>query len=49
VNLLPVTGQPLPLISLGGTSFVFTSMALGMIQSISIGLRKDEEILEEVE
>ncbi len=34
VNLLPVTGQPLPLLSSGGTSFVFTSMALGMIQSI---------------
>lgn len=48
VNLLPVTGQPLPLISLGGTSFVFTSMALGMIQSISIGLRKEEEEMEEV-
>lgn len=48
VNLLPVTGQPLPLISLGGTSFVFTSMALGMIQSISVGLRKVEEELEEI-
>jgi len=48
VNLLPVTGQPLPLISLGGTSFVFTSMALGMVQSISIGLKKEEEELEEV-
>lgn len=34
VNLLPVTGQPLPLLSSGGTSFVFTSMALGMIQSV---------------
>lgn len=37
VNLLPVTGQPLPLLSSGGSSFVFTSMALGMIQSISAG------------
>ncbi len=37
VNLLPVTGQPLPLLSSGGTSFVFTSMALGMIQSIKAG------------
>lgn len=34
VNLLPVTGQPLPLLSSGGTSFVFTSLALGMIQSV---------------
>ena len=48
VNLLPVTGQPLPLISLGGTSFIFTSMALGIVQSVSIGLKTDREILEEV-
>jgi len=48
VNLLPVTGQPLPLVSMGGTSFVFTSMALGMIQSISAGLQKEKEPLEEV-
>jgi cell division protein FtsW len=39
-NLLPVTGQTLPLVSMGGTSFVFTSMALGIIQSISNGLNK---------
>lgn len=39
-NLLPVTGQTLPLVSMGGTSFVFTSMALGMIQSIANGLNK---------
>ncbi|HAG16522.1 MAG TPA: cell division protein FtsW [Bacteroidales bacterium] len=37
VNLVPVTGQPLPLLSSGGSSFVFTSMALGMIQSVSAG------------
>jgi cell division protein FtsW len=48
VNLLPVTGQPLPLVSMGGTSFVFTSMALGMIQSISAGLQKEKEPLEEI-
>ena len=39
-NLLPVTGQTLPLVSMGGTSFVFTSMALGIIQSIANGLNK---------
>lgn len=49
VNLLPVTGQPLPLLSLGGTSFIFTSMALGMIQSISVGLKKDKEPIEAVQ
>jgi cell division protein FtsW len=48
VNLLPVTGQPLPLVSLGGTSFIFTSMALGMIQSISVGLQKEQDPIEEV-
>jgi cell division protein FtsW len=37
VNLLPVTGQPLPLLSSGGSSFLFTSMALGMIQSVKAG------------
>lgn len=35
VNLFPVTGQPLPLISLGGSSMLFTSIALGMIQGVS--------------
>jgi len=35
VNLLPVTGQPLPLISMGGTSIWFTSIAIGMILSVS--------------
>ncbi len=49
VNLLPVTGQPLPLLSMGGTSFIFTSMALGMIQSISTGLDKEKDELETIE
>jgi cell division protein FtsW len=35
VNLLPVTGQPLPLISMGGTSIWFTSIAVGIILSVS--------------
>lgn len=35
VNLFPVTGQPLPLVSMGGTSIWFTSIALGMILSVS--------------
>ena len=35
VNLLPVTGQPLPLISMGGTSIWFTSLALGIMISVS--------------
>ncbi len=35
VNLVPVTGLTLPLISMGGTSMVFTSISLGMILSVS--------------
>ncbi len=41
VDLLPVTGQPLPLLSMGGTSLWFTSLAIGIILSVS---RKVEEI-----
>lgn len=41
VDLLPVTGQSLPLISMGGTSMWFTSLAIGIILSVS---RKVEEI-----
>lgn len=36
VGLFPVTGQTLPLISMGGSSIVFTCAALGVIQSISV-------------
>jgi cell division protein FtsW len=35
VNLLPVTGQSLPLISMGGTSIWFTSLSIGIILSVS--------------
>lgn len=35
VNLFPVTGQPLPMISMGGTSTLFTSIAVGIILSVS--------------
>ncbi len=34
-TLLPVTGQPLPLISMGGTSILFTCISIGIILSIS--------------
>lgn len=47
VNLLPVTGQPLPLISMGGTSIWFTMIALGIIISVSRSTEdKTEEDLE---
>lgn len=35
VNLIPVTGQPMPLVSMGGTSTLLTSIAIGMILGIS--------------
>lgn len=35
VGILPVTGQPLPLVSMGGTSLMFTGCAFGMILSVS--------------
>ena len=35
VNLIPETGQTLPLISRGGSSTIFTAIALGMILSVS--------------
>ena len=35
VGLLPVTGQTLPLVSMGGTSLLFTSAAFGVILSIA--------------
>jgi len=35
VGLLPTTGQPLPLISMGGTSTWFTCLAIGIVLSVS--------------
>jgi len=44
VGLIPVTGQPLPLISMGGTSMLFTGAALGIILSVSREIRKEDEV-----
>ena len=41
VGLGPVTGQPLPLISMGGTSLLFTGLSLGIILSVSRGEQED--------
>ena len=47
VNLFPVTGQPLPLISMGGTSIWFTMISMGIILSVSKSIEdKTEEKLE---
>lgn len=45
VGLGPITGQPLPLISMGGTSMVFTGLALGIILSVSRG-EQDESFVQ---
>lgn len=42
VGLFPVTGQPLPLISKGGTSVLMTSFCIGMLLGISNALQKEE-------
>ena len=42
VGLGPITGQPLPLVSMGGTSMVFTGLAVGIILSVSRGDRNQE-------
>jgi cell division protein FtsW len=47
VGLVPVTGQPLPLVSMGGSSLVFTSVAIGIILSVSHGIEKTEELSEQ--
>lgn len=43
VNLLPVTGQPLPLVSMGGTSLWFTCISMGIILSVSRSVEKNEK------
>ncbi|WP_231932369.1 MULTISPECIES: FtsW/RodA/SpoVE family cell cycle protein [Butyricimonas] len=44
VGLFPVTGQPLPLVSMGGTSLLFTSAAFGMILSVSHTFSEEGEV-----
>jgi cell division protein FtsW len=42
VNLFPVTGVTLPLVSMGGTSFIFTCLAIGIILSVSRNVEQQE-------
>jgi cell division protein FtsW len=37
VGILPITGQTLPLLSMGGTSLLFTGLSFGIIISVSRG------------
>ncbi len=45
-GLLPVTGQPLPWVSRGGTSIIFTSISMGMILGVSRSLEEGEPVEE---
>ncbi len=54
VNVIPVTGQPLPLISRGGTSTIITCAYIGIILSVSRfenpkGIKREVQILSEAE
>ncbi|MEJ0101808.1 MAG: FtsW/RodA/SpoVE family cell cycle protein [Bacteroidota bacterium] len=42
VNLFPVTGVTLPLISMGGTSFIFTCLSIGIILSVARNVEQTE-------
>ena len=42
VGLLPVTGQPMPFVSLGGTSLLFTGISLGIIISVTREIYKND-------
>ncbi|HLF34904.1 MAG TPA: FtsW/RodA/SpoVE family cell cycle protein [Cyclobacteriaceae bacterium] len=43
VGLGPITGLPLPLVSMGGTSLLFTGITLGIILSVSRGEIEDAD------
>jgi cell division protein FtsW len=53
VGLGPITGQPLPLISMGGTALVFTGLSVGIILSVSRGEQEvnwgHNKVAEEIE
>jgi cell division protein FtsW len=49
VGIAPVTGQPLPIVSMGGTSILMTFLSLGVILSISRSLEKKEGIAQSPE
>ncbi len=42
VNLVPVTGVTLPLVSMGGSSFLFTCCAIGLILSVARNVEQIE-------
>jgi len=49
VNLFPVTGVTLPLVSMGGSSFLFTCLAIGIILSVARNVEKEASEAKEKE
>jgi len=54
VGLFPNTGVTLPLVSMGGSSFLFTCLSIGIILSVSRNVEQQEgtqveEIKKEIE
>ncbi|WP_045689108.1 FtsW/RodA/SpoVE family cell cycle protein [Hymenobacter sp. AT01-02] len=49
VGLGPITGLPLPLLSMGGTSLIFTGISIGIILSVSRGEREIRPMVGEPE
>jgi cell division protein FtsW len=45
VGLGPVTGIPLPFVSMGGTSILFTSVAFGIILSVSRDIEEPKKVV----
>lgn len=42
VNIVPVTGVTLPLVSMGGSSFIFTCAAIGIVLSVARNVEQSE-------
>ena len=50
IGLLPVTGQPLPFVSMGGSSMMATGFIIGMILSVTRNIEEEkEQELQEIE
>jgi cell division protein FtsW len=49
VGLFPVTGVTLPLVSMGGSSIIFTSLAIGIILSVARNVEETEGVKEPIQ
>lgn len=43
VGVFPITGQPLPLVSMGGSSLLFTCISFGMLLSVTHQMKLEEQ------